>query len=67
MGELSAGELLSLLPLGVVVVQGGRKHSVGEKPAAGAPRKTETGNINKCVSANNDWVIYKVEIAYCLL
>lgn len=35
MGELSAGKLLSLLPLGVVVVQRRRQHSIREKPTVG--------------------------------
>lgn len=39
---LSTGKLLSLLPLGVVVVQGWRQHSIREEPTAGEQQDTET-------------------------
>lgn len=43
---LSAGKLLALLPLRVVVVKGRRQHSIREEPTAEKQRHTETGTIN---------------------
>ena len=37
----STGKLLSLLPLGVVMVQGRRQHGIREEPTAGKQRDTE--------------------------
>lgn len=41
-GVLGAGKLLSLLPLGVVVVRGRRQHGIWKKPTAGAKASRET-------------------------
>lgn len=38
---LSAGKLLSLLPLSVVVIQGWRQHSIREEPTAGEQRQAD--------------------------
>lgn len=40
-GVFSTGKLLSLLPLGIVVIQRWRQHSVWKKPTAGEHRQTE--------------------------